>query len=393
MEKKYIFHKSVRGYLHIKKELGCEDASASLTDEQGRYYIAVAADGHGDPACSRSDIGSRTAADTALECLRDFAESILQEEAAAGELEILKIPGRSRQANQLVKRLTDSILFKWHQRVMEQLDENPLTEEELQKAGGYEERYRKGEMLDHIYGTTLIAGLWVGDVLVLIQQGDGRCVVFYDDGSVEQPIPWDDRCFENETTSMCDSDAAESIRHCVIDTARKRVAACYMGSDGVEDSYRTMEGTHTFYRMLSCELLKQGADSFEAHLEEDFSEFSRKGSGDDVTVSGIVDLEVLLPLQDKFVRQMKQYELTEQLEQCQFKINSMSRKHDILKQRYSDAEAAIVAETDTEPESEECGQDYTEARAAFEEYDEKYGVYMEQKQKLLREIANLENPS
>ena len=38
--------------------------------------------------------------------------------------------------------------------------------------------YDRGERLEHIYGTTLIAGLLTESYLLLIQQGDGRCVVF-----------------------------------------------------------------------------------------------------------------------------------------------------------------------------------------------------------------------
>ena len=34
------------------------------------------------------------------------------------------------------------------------------------------------------------------------------------------------------------------------------IAACFMGSDGIEDSYKNMEGTHCFYRRISLECLK-----------------------------------------------------------------------------------------------------------------------------------------
>ena len=70
--------------------------------------------------------------------------------------------------------------------------------------------------------------LMVSKYLILIQQGDGRCDVFYKDGSVDQPIPWDERCKGSTTTSMCDTDAFASIRSAVIDTEERGVVACYI---------------------------------------------------------------------------------------------------------------------------------------------------------------------
>jgi hypothetical protein len=85
--------------------------------------------------------------------------------------------------------------------------ENPLTLDERAKCDRYLDRYDRGEKLEHIYGTTLIAGLLTDKYLLLLQQGDGRCDVFDANGEVSQPIPWDDKCFANVTTSLCEDDA------------------------------------------------------------------------------------------------------------------------------------------------------------------------------------------
>ena len=73
----YTFHKSVIGQGHINREKPCEDSSVSYTAEDGRYHIAIIADGHGQEKSFRSKAGSQAAADIALECLKGFAEATL----------------------------------------------------------------------------------------------------------------------------------------------------------------------------------------------------------------------------------------------------------------------------------------------------------------------------
>jgi len=301
------FHKTVRGHLHILKDIPCEDCSVSFSDKGGRYHIAAVADGHGDPACVRSAYGARTAVGVAISCLSSFAETSLAQNAPETS-GVLSAPRSTRQA---VQQLTNTIISQWYQEIYRHLKENPLTEEDLSAAGRYTEDYRAGRRLAHMYGTTLIAALQLPDYLILLQQGDGRCDVFYADGSVDQPVPWDDRCFENVTTSLCDEDVASSIRHCVISLRERPVIACYMGSDGVEDSYRDIEGTHTFYRELSLELVRKGLTGFEVYLEEMLPVFSREGSGDDVSVAGIVDVDAIVALLPKFETLTKRYKLSE----------------------------------------------------------------------------------
>lgn len=103
----------------------------------------------------------------------------------------------------MIRQLGNCIVGKWSLTVMENLRENPITEQELELAQNYAEAYRRGDRLEHIYGTTLIAALLTPDFLLVLHQGDGRCVVIHEDGVIDQPVPWDDRCHDNVTTSMC----------------------------------------------------------------------------------------------------------------------------------------------------------------------------------------------
>jgi len=335
MNKFNTFHTTVRGHLHIQKNIPCEDSSASYSEPAGKYHIAVIADGHGDTACFRSKFGSQAAVNAALESLQTFAEAVIA--SLETDMPITKQLAIAKYKRQVMRQLTDSIISKWSQLVSDDLEANPPTEEEIKGSGRYAAEYLAGNRLDHIYGTTLMGGLLVANHLILIHQGDGRCDVIYKDGHIDQPIPWDDRCFENVTTSMCDEDAAEGIRHCVINLDEHEVVACYLGSDGVEDSFPDMEGTHMFYRDLSSEYVSREPSDFTDYLSEMLPEFSHSGSGDDVSVSGIVNRSALGSLADSFKIAAQKYQLSQQLEQYEKKLSQMPRKHGILKRRMEEA--------------------------------------------------------
>lgn len=353
MDQVFTFHETVRGHLHVMNEFPCEDSSSSFSAENGRYHIAIVADGHGSKSCFRSDYGSKVATEVALECLQQFAEATL----ASEELEerfYKDIFSNPRYRHMTVRRLTDTILAEWHDRVLEDYKNNPPTLEEM---GESATEYQNGKNPAHIYGTTLIAALKMSQCLILLHQGDGRCDVFYEDGSVDQPIPWDSRCEGTATTSLCDEDAAERFRSCVLNLAEKPVIACYVGCDGVEDAYRDtyeglggshvlMGGVHAFYKYLTCQIVQMGDEAFKSWLPDFLAKFSadgifsRSGSGDDVSVSGIVDLSKISSFTEGYAYDVKLYALEEDLFWKEDELRGKTRKHGILKKRFDDAKLA-----------------------------------------------------
>lgn len=281
----FTFNQTVRGYLHVLRNVECEDYSISFSDEKASFYTAVVADGHGAEVCFRSAQGAEIACRITDECFREFAESVTSETFCD-----------SRNTQITLRRLTDTIAAKWYDRVFDHYKNNPPNENQSEKFD------------PHIYGTTVIGALMLPEYLVLVHQGDGRCEVFYDDGTVDQPIPWDERCQDNVTTSLCDTDVSESFRSIVIDLKKKNVIACYLGCDGVEDAYRDtyddlggthgiMGGVHAFYKDLTCKIIDMGQAAFKSQLKEYLETFSKSGrfspsgSGDDVSVAGIVNME------------------------------------------------------------------------------------------------------
>lgn len=354
MSRVYAFHETVRGHLHVLNEFLCEDSSISFSAENGKYYIAVVADGHGSKSCFRSDYGSKVATEVAEDNLKQFADAVLESDKTE-ERFYVDIFSNPRYRQMTIRRLTDTIVAEWHDRVLEDYNNNPPSEEEV---GEYASEYEDGKNIPHIYGTTLIAALQLPKCLILLHQGDGRCDVFYSDGTVDQPIPWDERCEDTATTSLCDEDAADSFRSCVINTTEKPVIACFLGSDGIEDAYRDtneelggthvlMGGVHTFFKDLICKLASVDSVEFESYLQDmlpNFSangRFSRSGSGDDVSVAGIVDMDSIQPFAAKFEYEVRKYSLEEDLFWKEDELRSKTRKYGILRKRMNEAEVAV----------------------------------------------------
>ena len=393
MSQIYTFHETSIGHLHILNHLSCEDASASFSAENGKYHLAAVADGHGSKSCYRSATGAKAAVEVAMECMKQFAEAMLLSRETEDRFYKDILSERYRQMT--IRHLTDTILKGWYDRISEDYRQNPPTAAEMD--GNVPPAGASEELDSHIYGTTLIAALQLAGCLILLQQGDGRCEVFFRNGIPEQPIPWDGRCQDNATTSLCDQDAKESFRNCivywdnrhkdavseeqyeaeavqsygngVIRFSRTPVMACYLGTDGVEDAYRdtyediggshsVMGGVHTFYKDLTCQIANMEPAAFESHLEKwlpDFSangKFGSSGSGDDVSVAGIVDLDSLLDCTAQFQKDVEIYQLEEQLFWKEDQLRSKQRKHSILQKRLNEAEKSLA---DAEKYREELG--------------------------------------
>lgn len=304
---------------------GFPEEKVNSVEGERAYYIAVVADGHGDSDCVRSQIGSQFIVEVVTECMKGFADGYYEDPFMFKS----NVCGRKYH----LRHITDTIVSQWNDRVKNHLSENPLTEEEIVKLSPKAaDAYKNKKALSHLYGTTVIGSLLIDSFLILIQQGDGRCEVFYENGKVEQPIPWDERCFGNVTTSMCDSDVNERFRYCYIDLKQNPVSACFVGTDGIEDSYRNMEGTHMFYRNRCLEMINDKIEEYENGLSDTLSQLSRQGSGDDVSIAGIIWLDKLVVLKELFIRQNKKYPLEAFIVSNENKLISMERKYDFLRE-------------------------------------------------------------
>ena len=276
------FHMSERGESHLHDGRVCQDSSASFSDECGT--VAVVSDGHGGCDYVRSQIGSAMACEAAVKNIRRLFENISPEAFLA-------------EPDMMLIQLEAAIINDWNESVRSHYEANPFTEEELdcvsEKAGA---SYRSGHRIERAYGATLIAAAVTRDYWFGIQIGDGKCAAFDEAGICTQPIPWDEKCFLNKTTSICGSDALRDFRHFY---SEKIPTAVFMGSDGIDDSFKNEEDMYDFYKTIlyafSISDYTQAVDELKAYLPR----LSKEGSADDVSIAGWMDMDALKSVVDK----------------------------------------------------------------------------------------------
>lgn len=276
------FHMSERGESHLHDGRVCQDSSASFSDECGT--VAVVSDGHGGCDYVRSQIGSAMACEAAVKNIRRLFENISPEAFLA-------------EPDMMLIQLEAAIINDWDESVRSHYEANPFTEEELdcvsEKAGA---SYRSGHRIERAYGATLIAAAVTRDYWFGIQIGDGKCAAFDEAGICTQPIPWDEKCFLNKTTSICGSDALRDFRHFY---SEKIPTAVFMGSDGIDDSFKNEEDMYDFYKTIlyafSISDYTQAVDELKAYLPR----LSKEGSADDVSIAAWMDMDALKSVVDK----------------------------------------------------------------------------------------------
>jgi hypothetical protein len=279
----FSFSATETGYSHRKAEPEkiCEDASGCYDDDD--LHICVVADGHGSDNYPRTDRGARYAVDAAISQIKAFADRTEKEHILQNE--------------ELLKDLSQRILAAWLERVAADAAAHPFAEAEMAGVSDkYKRNYLSESAVEKAYGCTLIACAVTEDFSFGLQIGDGKCVVVDAGGTFTEPIPWDEECQLNVTTSLCDSDAAEEFRFFV---SEERPAAVFCGSDGVDDSYVDMEELHALYRSIIKIFTEHGTAVGKAEIEEYLPVLTRRGSGDDVSIALIMDgsrLEALAPV-------------------------------------------------------------------------------------------------
>lgn len=320
---------TVIGQRYIDKEKSCEDSSISYNSDD--FHIAIVADGHGDPSCFRSNIGSKIACEVALECMKEFALAIKEGEKE----EALFTP---KGAEKLTSNLFNSILARWTEKVLEDLKSNPPSDEEFDSAGEKNAAiYRSGRGLSHIFGTTLIAMLMTQRYLLVLHQGDGRCVIMHENGEVDQPVPWDPRCEGRNTASLCDNDVLEHWRYHIIDLTKDQIVACYAVSDGIEDSFETMSEMNAYLCMHACDYVNMGHDVYLSTLPAHFAALTQQGSQDDISLGCIIEPRAISRYLECYTLIHEYHVAKGENRRANERLNSMKRKTEYLAERLEKA--------------------------------------------------------
>ena len=315
MNKIYDFAFSEQGYNHIKSDKVCQDCSEHYSDDT--MAIIAVADGHGSDNYPRTDRGSSFAVEATISAIKEFVKTVED-----SEIDILT------NSNSYLEQLAKNILANWYAAVYDDLEKYPFSEEELINVSEkYKIRYLSGKRQEKAYGTTLIAACQTENYWFGLQIGDGKCVCISQDGSMYEPIPWDDDCQANITTSICDAEAIDEFRYCIM---KECPVATLMGTDGIDDSYASSEEMYVLYRYILAIFAEYGRETGESEIKEFLPGLSRKGSGDDVSIAGIVDANISTIFIDLLKAQCEHSNAKAQLEQAEREVVLAEEKHEYV---------------------------------------------------------------
>lgn len=289
------FHYSCQGESHIESNKVCQDASYSAADQQ--MTIAIVCDGHGGARYFRSDIGAKQAIEATKCCVDTFVKGInpgifigkpytskmaITSEANAGQL------SKDTIVDRVFRQLFSSIIYNWRQGIEKHAAENPLTDKEKKEIDAkYTIDFSNGIGLDKTYGCTLICYVQTAEYWFAFHIGDGKCIAFDGEGEWSEPIPWDEQCFLNKTTSLCDSSALDEFRYCYCGNGDFPMAV-FLGSDGIDDSFGEVENMVNFYVQILKLLVGDEAKAMDT-ISESLPQLSRMGSKDDMSIACVYD--------------------------------------------------------------------------------------------------------
>lgn len=275
-----VLTSSVRGASHIRGNKPCQDAVNYIhEDVDGTETIVLAiSDGHGSPKSFRSDIGSRLAVNLATSVIADF-------------LSANRKLSHARIRDSAHRLLTTELVRVWMSAVETHLKCNPFTEQELaslehEAGASARESILVGNGLI-VYGATLLIVTITPDYTFYLQLGDGDIVLVNSEGATERAIEADPLLIANETTSLCQKDAAKNFRFRFQNTQNGAPKLIFASTDGYANSF----SSESDFLKVGADLLvmakEAGVEEIEKGLDEWLSQASNEGSGDDVTL-GIV---------------------------------------------------------------------------------------------------------
>lgn len=283
-----LFAKSFPGSKYQKKGWPCQDNSGKY--ENDNMQVIALADGHGSYDCFRSEIGSKIAVETAIE---ESRKALIDKEGNFSDTGIQNFKFA------LWNAWRKKVKIDWdkHKETSTALGEGELryktVSEKYKTRFTSEEEDIRERYLYTAYGTTLLCAISIDSQVLLLQIGDGTCVILRRNGEFCVPMPIEEENFMNVTVSLCDENAYEKIRHIVIDSeeddAMSPVAA-FLSSDGLDDCY-PYEGNEKFlyknvYTSIVKNIITEGYDATENEIRSELLPYmTEKGSKDDISLA------------------------------------------------------------------------------------------------------------
>lgn len=296
MTESYNF--SCQGESHKADNKPCQDASFSAVYDDG-LAVAIVCDGHGGERYFRSDVGARMAVEVIHDAVKIFVENVDQsmfvgqpytaEEAITSE-EVIK---KQKPIDKAFRQLFSSIIYQWNLRIADHAANTAISEWEQEHVPQkYLDELRTSETFEKLYGCTLMVYVQTPEYWFAFHLGDGKCISFQQDPFWHEPIPWDERCFLNKTTSLCDSNAINEFRYCYEGDGHFPMAV-FLGSDGMDDSFGEDANLVNFYIQVVKMLVTEGREATIASIESDLPQLSKIGSKDDMSIAFVYNLDEL----------------------------------------------------------------------------------------------------
>ncbi|MDL2244467.1 protein phosphatase 2C domain-containing protein [Parabacteroides sp. OttesenSCG-928-J18] len=332
------------GASHIKSNKVCQDYS--FCDSTPELSIAIVSDGHGGERYFRSNIGSKLACIESADLIREFVENAPQDLFENASFFQSGVEGDisstvSNKCIDALRGLTNAIIAHWRQKILNHTKENPLSEEEAVRIPvEYHSLLCEEDTITKVYGCTLMGYVQTPKYWFAFQIGDGKCFSFHKETGPKQPILWDDACFLNQTTSLCDSDASREFRFTYQGDGNFPMAV-FLGSDGLDDSFGEDKNLINFYIQVLKLAYKAGADEVKDTLEKDLPTLSKRGSQDDMSVACIYD-ETLSDIAIKELVEWQLHIIRDELNQNKIRIHKFHKERKSLMDVKNENSKAII---------------------------------------------------
>lgn len=324
-----------QGESHKAADKPCQDYSYSYSSDE--LSIAIVCDGHGGERYFRSQWGSKFATEVIVDVVKEFVRTTSKNMFRGIPFTAEGVVTGSEKKLSLIdkemRQMFSSIITRWEEKIRQHAADTPVSEWEQENVPKkHVDEFLSRKSLEKHYGCTLMTYVQTSTYWFAFHLGDGKCIAFHDDDKIwSEPIPWDDKCFLNKTTSICDSEAINEFRYCYEGDGKFPVAV-FLGSDGIDDTYGEMENIANFYVEIMKILAKDGVDTASRQLKDDLPIISRIGSKDDVSVAVIFNLDKVKHNIGKYIQFQIDY-MTRQAEEQKERIDRQQEKKRSLKKQ------------------------------------------------------------
>ena len=299
------------GQSHIDNKTECQDSA--ILDFNDKYVMGAVADGHGSKKHFRSAKGSQFAVEAAKYSIYEYMNDNYEK----------FVDAYNKDKKYLIDRIIKMLITKWHEKIQEDINNEPITQEEIDKYldGNFNE-----DKIASIYGTTLLVGVMGEGCNFGFLIGDGSFVVINKHGKAYIPIE-DENSKANYTTSLSSSDSFNGFVTHFFD---EMPFSIMVSTDGLVKSFGDDNDFLDYNQAIAMEL--DGLDTVDKRIEMEerlgrlFEQRSRDGSEDDISISIIFNSDAYESVKQGLETRRKLNKIDEQIGLSKKKIVTLDFK-------------------------------------------------------------------